>query len=76
MAAANHNPDWPAIARREFAGFQIRGYGPFAVVDLNSGVVTLYAYRLEAAAHGNVIELKPTPPRVFRRPSWAKNIDE
>ena len=74
--ADNVQPNWLVIARREFAGFQIRGYGPFAVVDPNSGVVNLYAYRLEAAAHGHVIELKPTPPRTFRKPSWAKNIEE
>jgi hypothetical protein len=62
--AAISQPDWRSIARQEFAGYQIAGTGPFAVVDYYSGIVQLFEHLLLANATGKrVRQLQPPTPR-------------
>jgi hypothetical protein len=61
--------DWAALAREQYPGFNIRGSGPFAVVDGFKNLLTLYSFRMEAEAAGHVIEIQPPAPRPrFRQP--------
>ena len=56
-------PDWQTLAREKYAGFTVRGNGPFAVCDFDHGCVLLFNFRLEASTKGHVIELQPPQPR-------------
>ena len=67
--AENVQTEWQRLAREKYAGFSIRGDGPFAVLNCATGTVQLFTFRLEAAGHGHVVELQPPAPRPrFRQP--------
>jgi hypothetical protein len=69
-------PDWPQLAREQYAGFNVRGSGPFAVIDGFKNLITLYSYRMEAESHGHVIEIQQPKPRPRFRQITVRDRNE
>jgi hypothetical protein len=60
--------DYRRLARQQFPELQIRGNGPFCVVDYVTMTATLFTFEMEARTTGKKVQII-TPParRTFRR---------